>query len=349
MIMLRFFIIFLLSINIANARYENYAAMAINTKDGEVLYSQNPDKKVHLASITKLMTLYLAFEALQDGRMSINDKVIISNTAAKQLPISINLIEGKKYSIKEMILSTAIFSANDAAVTLAEEIAGNVEDFVYLMNKKAKQLGLNNTQYGNATGMPDSINYSTPKDIINLIQMLRQDFPQYYTIFSIELLAQRGKIYSNSNKLLPYFKGMDGVKTGFTDIAGRNLACSFKYNDHNIISVVFGMSNRTERDKHMKEIMDYSVKKVLSRKMIKDEKTNDMILEYDHFLKTNDIKVVEHGLYFTIFNNIFDQSKQNKNTIASLDRKSISILDKALSEISGFGDLMSYPLPIIND
>ena len=217
------------------------------------------------------------------------------------------------------------------------------------MNKKAKELGLNNTEYQNVTGMPDGINYSTPTDIINLIQVLRQDFPQYYVVFGMELFAQRGKIYTNSNKLLPYFKGMDGLKTGFTNLAGRNLACSFRYNDHNIISVVFGMSSRAERDKHMKEIMDYSVKKVLSRKMIKDEKTNDMILEYDYFLRTNDIKIVEHGLYFTIFNNIFNQSKQNKNTIANLDRKSISILDQALSEISIFGELISYPLPIIND
>ncbi len=345
--MLKFLIIFFINIAVANAKFENYAAISVNIKDGEVVYSQNSDKKVHLASLTKLMTFYLAFEALKDGRISLNDKIKISSNAARQLEKKVHLIEGKEYTFKELLMTAAVFSANDSTVAIAEDIAGTVEDFTYLMNQKAKFLGLNNTKYGNATGMPDAINYSTPKDIVYLARRLREDFPQYYTIFSTVLFAQNGKIYGNGNRLLPYFKGMDGLKTGFTNMAGYNLACSFKYQDIVIIAAVFGMPSAPEREKHMQDIMDYSVKKVLQKKTVKNIKGETESL-YDNFIKNVNQKNTVNSLYLSIFNNFMSEHKINKSDI-NLDKKTISILDKALTEISGFGDLISHPIPVIND
>ncbi len=334
------------------AKYENYAALAVNLADNDILYVQNPDKKVYLASLTKLMTLYLAFEAIKDGRISLYDKIAVSPLAASQVEKKIHLIAGKKYTFKELIFATAIFSANDATVAIAEELSGNIEDFTYLMNQKAVQLGLNGTHYVNPTGLTvrnsQEQNYTIPKDVVMLAKKLQADFPQYYPILGMEVFAQNGKIYGNGNKLLKFFKGLNGSKTGYTDLSGYNLFCSFGYHDYNIMVVIFGMSSLVERQKHMQEILNYSIKKILHSKKVKDPSNNEMTWEYDLFLKHSYNIQEKHGLYWYIINNLI--AKNSKFSISEQTKQSsLSLLNEALSEITVFGDLVSHPLPMLYD
>ncbi|HEY4030263.1 MAG TPA: SPOR domain-containing protein [Caulobacteraceae bacterium] len=233
-----------------------YAAIVVDAKTGEVLYEQNPDAHRYPASITKIMTMYLAFEALADHRLSFDDRLVISPHAAAQAPSKVGLRAGQSISVRDAMDAIAVLSANDMAVALAEKLGGTEAHFAELMTAKAKQLGMANTQYVNANGLPDNRQLTSARDISILSRAVLRDYPQYYSFFSTRQFTYLGRTTKNHNHLLGSMPGVDGIKTGFTNASGFNLAASAVRDDRRLIAVVMGGSSTAARDLHVEDLLD---------------------------------------------------------------------------------------------
>ena len=233
-----------------------YASIVVDAKTGEVLYEQNADAHRYPASITKIMTLYLTFEALADHRLSTNDRLVISPHAAAMAPSKVGLRPGQTISVHDALDAIAVLSANDMAVAMAEKLGGTEAHFAELMTAKAKQLGMTNTQYVNASGLPDNRQLTTARDISTLSRAVLRDFPQYYSLFSTRQFTYLGRTTKNHNHLLGSMPGVDGIKTGFTNASGFNLAASAVRDDHRLIAVVLGGSSTAARDLHVEDLLD---------------------------------------------------------------------------------------------
>ena len=235
-----------------------YAAYVMDANTGEVLYEKNADSPRYPASITKLMTLYLTFEALQAGRLSLGDRVYVSSHAESVAPTKLGVRVGDSVSVDEAIRAMAVKSANDMAVAMAEKIGGTEGKFAALMTLRAQELGMNNTQYVNASGLPDSRQLSTAHDIAILSRALMRDFPQYYSYFSLRSFTFRGRVVPGHDHLLGNVPGVDGLKTGYTAASGFNLATSAVRDGTRIIGVVLGGSSVAARDQHMEDLVNTS-------------------------------------------------------------------------------------------
>ena len=235
-----------------------YAAYVMDANTGEVLYEKNADSPRYPASITKLMTLYLTFEALQAGKLSLNDRVPVSAHAESVAPTRLGVRVGDSVSVDEAIRAMAVKSANDMAVAMAERIGGSEGKFAALMTLRAQELGMNNTQYVNASGLPDSRQLSTAHDIAILSRALMRDFPQYYSYFSLHSFNFRGRTIPGHDHLLGVVPGVDGLKTGYTAASGFNLATSAQRDGTRIIGVVLGGSSVATRDQHMEDLINTS-------------------------------------------------------------------------------------------
>jgi D-alanyl-D-alanine carboxypeptidase (penicillin-binding protein 5/6) len=233
-----------------------YASIVVDAKTGEVLYEQSPDAHRYPASLTKIMTLYLTFEALQEHRLSYDDRLVISPHAAAQAPSKVGLRAGQTISVRDAMNAIAVLSANDMAVAMAEKLGGTEAHFAEMMTAKAKQLGMNNTQYVNANGLPDNRQLTTARDIATLSRAVVRDFPQYYSLFSTRQFSYLGRTTRNHNHLLGSMPGVDGIKTGFTNASGFNLAASAVRDDHRLIAVVLGGSSTATRDNHVEDLLD---------------------------------------------------------------------------------------------
>ena len=233
-----------------------YAAIVVDAKSGEVLYQQAPDDHRYPASLTKIMTMYLAFEALQNHQLSFDDRLVISPHAAAQAPSKVGLRPGQSISVRDAMDAIAVLSANDMAVAMAEKLGGTEAHFAEMMTAKAKQLGMNNTQYVNANGLPDNRQLTTARDLSILSRAVLRDFPQYYTFFSTREFTYLGRTTRNHNHLLGSMPGVDGIKTGFTNASGFNLAASAVRDDHRLIAVVLGGSSTAARDLHVEDLLD---------------------------------------------------------------------------------------------
>ena len=233
-----------------------YAAYVIDANTGEVLYEKNADSPRHPASITKLMTLYLAFEALQAGKLSLSDRVYVSAHAAAAAPSKLGLRPGDSVSVDEAIRAMTVKSANDMAVAMAERIGGSEGKFAALMTLRAQELGMNNTEYVNASGLPDNRQLSSAHDIAILSRALMRDFPQYYSYFSLRSFNFRGRTIPGHDHLLGVVPGVDGLKTGYTAASGFNLASSAMRDGKRIIGVVLGGSSVAARDQHMEDLLN---------------------------------------------------------------------------------------------
>jgi D-alanyl-D-alanine carboxypeptidase (penicillin-binding protein 5/6) len=232
-----------------------YAAIVVDAASGEVLYSRNPDSPRYPASITKVMTLYLAFEALQAGRLSLSDTVAISPQAAAMPPTKLGLRPGDTITVDETLRAVSVKSANDMAVALAEKISGSESRFATLMTLRARELGMSNTRFVNASGLPDSRQVSSARDIAILARSVMRDFPQYYAYFGQRQFAFRGQIMNNHNHLLDSMPGVDGLKTGYTNASGFNLAASAVQNGRRLITVVLGGSSTAARDANVQDLL----------------------------------------------------------------------------------------------
>ena len=233
-----------------------YASIVMDASTGDVLYERNPDAQRYPASISKIMTLYLTFEALQTGRLKLTDELVVSQHAANMAPSKLGLRPGEMISVDEAMRAVAVLSANDMAVALAEKIGGSESRFAALMTLRAQELGMNNTHYVNATGLPDARQVSSARDIAMLSRAVMRDYPQYYSYFSIKEFDYHGRTVVNHNHLLGKMPGLDGLKTGFINASGFNLAASAVRDNRRLIAVVLGGNSTAARDSHVEDLLD---------------------------------------------------------------------------------------------
>ncbi len=239
-----------------------YAAIVLDADNGRVLYAANPDTRNHPASLTKMMTLYMVFEALESGRLTLQKKLVVSRRASGVSPSKLGLKKGEVITVEAVILALVTKSANDAAVVAAEALGGTEVKFARLMNAKAKELGMHRTTFRNASGLPNRRQRSTARDMATLARSLIQDFPKQYSYFSRQNYTFRGKRFKNHNNLLRTFPGTDGIKTGYIRASGFNLAASAKRKDRRLIAVVFGGRTAGSRDKHIARLLERGFKKI---------------------------------------------------------------------------------------
>jgi D-alanyl-D-alanine carboxypeptidase len=225
-----------------------YAAIALDAESGLVLHETNADTKNFPASLTKMMTLYLLFEALQQGEVTLKTKMKVSAYAAKQQPSKLGLKTGSTITVESAIRALVTKSANDVAVVVAEHLGKTESGFAKLMTEKARKLGMSRTTFKNASGLPNSKQVSTARDIATLALALMDNYPQYYHYFATRTFTYKGKTYENHNALLKRADGVDGLKTGYTKASGFNIAVTAVRDGRRVIVVVFGGKTAKARD-----------------------------------------------------------------------------------------------------
>lgn len=236
---------------------ERYSAIVMDARTGAVLMAANADEPRYPASLTKMMTLYLTFEALRDGRISLTTPVPVSYTAASMPPSRLGLTAGMTLTVEEAILALVTKSANDAAAALGEFLGGGSEQrFAQMMTLKARALGMTRTTFRNASGLPDMDQVSTARDMALLGRRLLQDFPDRYSYFSTPYFVFRGRTIWNHNHLLQEYEGADGIKTGYVNDSGFNLVASAQRDGVRLVAAVFGGRTGRERDRHMMALLD---------------------------------------------------------------------------------------------
>ena len=218
-----------------------YAAYVIDARTGKVIHSRNADTRLHPASLTKMMTLYIAFEAIERGQISLDTKVTISKNAASEPPSKLGLRPGQRIALRYLIRAAAVKSANDAATAIGEAVAGSEAKFARRMNRTAKALGMTRTTFKNAHGLTESGHMSTAHDMTIMGRHLLYDYPEYYNLFS-RITADAGvrKVSHTNRRFLGAYKGADGIKTGFTNAAGFTPVASAERGQERIITTVVG-------------------------------------------------------------------------------------------------------------
>lgn len=238
-----------------------YAALILDTASGTVLFERHAGAQRHPASLTKIMTLYMLFDAVEDGRIGLNDRLKVSRHAAAQPPSSLNLRPGETIRVKDAILALVTKSANDVAVVVAEALGGTESKFARLMTERARRLGMRSTRFRNASGLHDARQVTTAYDMATLGLAIRRDFPGQYDYFSTLSFSWKGRTYNNHNKLLGHYRGTDGIKTGYIGASGFNLVASVERHGRRLIGVVFGGKSGSRRDRHMKRLLDSGFEK----------------------------------------------------------------------------------------
>ena len=247
-----------------------YAAMVIDARTGEVLHSRNADTRLHPASLTKMMTLYIAFEAVRNGEITLDTPVRITKKASSEPPSKLGLRTGQTIAFRYLIRAAAVKSANDAATAIGIAISGSEAAFARRMTRTAKAMGMSRTTFKNAHGLTESGHLSTARDMTTLGRHLLYDYPQYYNLFSRQSTHAGIKTVPNTNRrLLAAYKGADGIKTGYTRAAGFNLVASAKRKDERVIATVFGGKSGASRNAKVAELLDMGFRRAPSRAPIR--------------------------------------------------------------------------------
>jgi D-alanyl-D-alanine carboxypeptidase len=233
-----------------------YADIVIDDNSGQVLHDVNADEPRHPASLTKIMTLYLLFEQLEAGTLRLDTQLPVSAKAALEPPTKLGFKPDQTVSVGDAIGGIVTRSANDAAVVVSEAIGGSEEEFAKLMTRKARALGMTNTTYVNASGLPDDEQITTARDQAILGRAIHDRFPGYYSYFSLLYYRYRGKDMHNHNGLLGKLEGVDGIKTGYTEASGYNLALSVRRGSKSVVAVVLGGTSNSERDERMRKLIE---------------------------------------------------------------------------------------------
>ena len=263
------FTLLIVFIHASQLSAKTYAYIVADARDGKVLNSHNSRQIIHPASLTKMMTLYLAFDAVRYGNLKLDQKVIISKNAASEPPSKFWYKPGQRVSVRYLIRASAIRSANDAATALGEAISGSEKKFINDMNRAAKKMGMSSTRFKNAHGLTEIGHYSTARDMLILARRLMLDYPEYFNIFSrLETFASGKKIRNTNYKFLKQYKGASGIKTGYTNAAGHNLAASAKRGNKQLIGIVIGTSSSSERAKKIIGLFDKAFRNIPERKNI---------------------------------------------------------------------------------
>lgn len=224
------------------------AALVADMDTGRVLYQENANELNYPASLTKIMTLYLTFDALEHGRLNLNDYLIVSQSAANAEPVKLGLPAGSKIRVEDAIKALAVHSANDVARVLAENLKGGQEEsFADLMTRVAREIGLTRTNFENSSGLPNDDHMSTARDIALLSMAVYKHFPQYWHFFGIKSWTYNGKTYTNGNRLLGSYAGCDGMKTGYTKKSKYSLVATANRDNKRLMSVVLGAENKDVR------------------------------------------------------------------------------------------------------
>lgn len=240
---------------ISTAAAAQYAGIVVDAKTGKVLYSEDADSLRYPASLTKMMTLYLTFEALEAGKISKSTPVPFSKRASAEPPSKLGVRAGKSITVEQAIFSLVTRSANDASTALAELLGGSEERFGRIMTNKARALGMTRTTYRNANGLPNTAQMTTARDQARLGIALRQHFPQYYSYFSTRSFRFGKQTIGNHNRLLGNVRGVDGIKTGYTRASGFNLVTSAQADGRSIVGVVLGGKSGGSRDAQMRALV----------------------------------------------------------------------------------------------
>lgn len=239
------------------AKSAPYAAMVMDARTGEVLHSRNADTQLHPASLTKMMTLYIAFQAVERGEISLDDMVTITPLAANEPPSKLGLVAGQRIQFRYLIRAAAIKSANDAATAIGIALEGNEAAFARRMTATARAMGMTRTTFRNAHGLTEAGHLSTARDMTTLGRHMIYDFPQYYNIFSrITTDAGVREVANTNRRFLNAYRGADGIKTGYTRAAGFNLVASAERGQERIIATMFGGSSSAQRNARVSELMD---------------------------------------------------------------------------------------------
>lgn len=241
------------------------SAMAIDLNTGRILYSKNANEPRYPASLTKVMTLYLLFDALRDGKISMKTELGVSAHAAAQSPTKLDLSEGDRISVADAIGAIVTKSANDMAVSVAEALAGSEEEFARRMTQKARTIGMLNTTFRNASGLPNPEQKTTAQDLIILGKSIIADHPERCKVFGMKHFQYDREVYRNHNTLLFTYEGMEGMKTGFTSASGFNLLASARRGDKRLLAVVLGGPSAGSRNVAMVNILDHAWPKALTQ------------------------------------------------------------------------------------
>ncbi len=242
-----------------------YASIVVDAETGGILQATNATETRHPASLTKMMTLFMTFKALDQGKLNLQNTLPVSSFAASQSPSKLGLRTGQQVKVEHLILGLVTQSANDAAVVLAEALAGSEERFGQMMTKEARAIGMTGTRFVNASGLPDPRQITTARDMAILSRALLYAFPHYYGYFSRASFTYKGVKHDNHNRLMQRYDGMDGIKTGFIRASGFNLAASAKRDGRRLIAVVFGGQSARSRDDQVAELLNDTFARIGAR------------------------------------------------------------------------------------
>ncbi|MBM3486204.1 MAG: D-alanyl-D-alanine carboxypeptidase [Alphaproteobacteria bacterium] len=239
-----------------DARAQTQAAIVVDAATGRVVTELNPDELTYPASLTKMMTLYMVFEALEQRRLQLGEPLPVSTYAATRAPSKLGLDPGDTIVLEDAMLGLVTKSANDAAAVIAERLGGSEENFAAMMTRRAHRLGMRDTSFRNASGLPHPEQVTTARDMAILSLAVVRDFPQHYHVFSTESFTYGGRHHGNHNRLMARYYGMDGIKTGYVNASGFNLASSAERNGRRLIAVVMGGPTARVRDSYMEQLLD---------------------------------------------------------------------------------------------
>jgi D-alanyl-D-alanine carboxypeptidase len=232
-----------------------YAGIVVDAKSGEVLYEEAGDQKRYPASVAKVMTLYVLFQELQAGNLSLSTKMTVSRHAASAVPTKLGLRAGSTIAVEDAIKALVTLSANDMARVIAEHISGSEEKFAERMTATARAMGMRNTTYRNASGLPDGGQITTVRDQAILAIAIYQHFPSYYEFFQTRSFSYGKSTYGNHNRVLGYMGAVDGIKTGYINAAGSNLMTAARKDGRHIVIIAFGFNSAGSRDQKVRELV----------------------------------------------------------------------------------------------
>lgn len=271
-----------------------YAAILVDADTGEVLYARNPDEARHPASITKVMTLFMTFEALDKGDLKLTDRIYFSGNAAAQPPSKLGIAKGGSITVEQAIRALATKSANDVAVALAERLGGSEVVFARQMSERARELGMKSTAFYNASGLPNAAHHTTARDLATLSRTLIRKFPAYYGFFSEQQYNFNGMVLPNHNRLLGKFEGLDGIKTGFTNASGYTLAASAVREGKRLIAIVLGAPTARARNDNISALLGSGFEVLKRRKFGEHLTVAASMMELPQGLDLNQA-IVEQG------------------------------------------------------
>lgn len=252
----------LLSCALVSGAHASVSSIIIDAETGDVLSSSNADSLRYPASLTKLMTLYITFNALDKGLIKFEDKLPVSRNAANRSPSKLGLKKGETITVRDAVLALIVKSANDCATVLAEGLGYSEENFAKTMTEVARELGMKNTTFKNASGLPNRAQKTTARDMALLGAAMYHHFPEYYKLFATKKFTYNGRTYYTHNHLLKSFEGADGMKTGFTNAAGYNIVTSAERDGHRVIAVTMGHDTIRQRDTKVASLMKKGLQKL---------------------------------------------------------------------------------------